>query len=181
MAEAHVKEDQSPDTDRRDFLYIATSAVAGIGAVISLWPFIDQMNPTANVQALATTEVDLSPIETGQTIKIVWQGKPVYVRHRTPVQIKAAQSATVDDLPDPETDTDRVQQDQWLVVVGICTHLGCIPVSDPDNLRGEFGGWFCPCHGSHYDDSGRIRKGPAPDNLAVPPYQFIEDNKILIG
>lgn len=181
MAEAHVKEDQSPDTDRRDFLYIATSAVAGIGAVISLWPFIDQMNPTANVQALATTEVDLSPIETGQTIKIVWQGKPVYVRHRTPVQIKAAQSATVDDLPNPETDTDRVQQDQWLVVVGICPHLGCIPVSDPDNLRGEFGGWFCPCHGSQFDDSGRIRKGPSPDNLAVPPYQFIEDNKILIG
>ncbi|TDI62720.1 MAG: ubiquinol-cytochrome c reductase iron-sulfur subunit [Alphaproteobacteria bacterium] len=181
MAEAHVEEDQSPDTDRRDFLYIATTAVAGIGAAISLWPFIDQMNPTANVQALATTEVDLSPIETGQTIKVVWQGKPVYVRHRTQEQIKAAQSAPVDDLPDPETDADRVQQDQWLIVVGICTHLGCIPVSDPDNLRGEFGGWFCPCHGSHYDDSGRIRKGPAPDNLAVPPYQFIDDNKILIG
>ncbi len=181
MAEARVEQGQDPEADRRDFLYIATTTVAGVGAALALWPFVDQMNPSANVQALATTEVDLSPIELGQTIKVVWQGKPIYIRHRTPEQVDRAQSVNVDDLPDPETDQDRVQQAEWLVIVGVCTHLGCIPESDPDNSRGDFNGWFCACHGSHYDGSGRIRKGPAPENLAVPPYVFIEDNKIMIG
>ena len=145
--------------------------------------FVDQMNAAANVAALSTTEVDLSPVEEGQTIKVVWQKKPVYIRHRTAAQIATEASVSEGDMPAPEADQDRVKdgKSQWLVVVGVCTHLGCIPLDDPENSQGEFGGWFCPCHGSHYDGSGRIRKGPAPENLPVPPYEFIEDNKIVIG
>ena len=181
MAESYVPETDGEETTRRDFLYIATTAAAGVGAAIVAWPFIDQMNAAANVAALSTTEVDLSPVEEGQTIKVVWQKKPVYIRHRTPTQIEAAEAVDVEALPDPEPDVDRIEKPEWLVVVGVCTHLGCIPLDDPENSQGEYGGWFCPCHGSHYDDSGRIRKGPAPDNLPVPPYQFIDDTKILIG
>jgi len=182
MAESYVPGTDGEDPNRRDFLYIATTAAAGVGAAMVAWPFIDQMNAAANVRALSTTEVDLSPVEEGQTIKVVWQKKPVYIRHRTPAQIEAAEAVDVEALPDPEADSDRAEQPKWLVVVGVCTHLGCIPLDDPENNQGgEYGGWFCPCHGSHYDDSGRIRKGPAPDNLPVPPYQFTEETKIVIG
>ena len=186
MAEAHAQPQVDDSPSRRDFLYIATTAAVGVGGLISLWPFVDQMNPSADVQALTTAEVDLAPIELGQTVKVVWQKKPVYIRRRTPEQIAAAEefdnnAQLLADLPDPQPDIDRVIKPEWLVVVGVCTHLGCIPDSDPDNLRGEFGGWFCPCHGSQYDDSGRIRKGPAPENLAVPPYTFTSDTTIRIG
>ncbi len=167
---------------RRDFLLIATSAVGAAGAALAAWPFIDTMNPAADTLALASTEVDLSAIEEGQAITVVWRGKPVFIRRRTPEEITAAESANLADLPDPEEDAKRVQKPEWLVAVGICTHLGCIPLGQKTNdKRGEFGGWFCPCHGSHYDTSGRIRKGPAPNNLMVPPYKFVEDTSIKIG
>ena len=167
---------------RRDFLLLATVAVGAVGAGIAVWPFVDSMNPAADTLALSTTEVDLDPIEVGQSITIVWQGKPVFIRRRTAAEIKIAEGVNLDDLPDPEADKDRVQKPEWLVMVGICTHLGCIPLGQKSGEpKGEFGGWFCPCHGSHYDTSGRIRKGPAPKNLLVPVYKFIEDAEILIG
>jgi ubiquinol-cytochrome c reductase iron-sulfur subunit len=140
------------------------------------------MNPSADVLALATVEVDLEPVQVGQRITVTWRGSPVFIDHRTPEQIAQAKADDLVDLKDPEPDGDRVIRDEWLIVVGICTHLGCIPkgqaVGDP---RGEFGGWFCPCHGSHYDTSGRIRKGPAPENLIVPRYAFLEGLQIRIG
>lgn len=140
------------------------------------------MNPARDTLAIATSDLDLEPIGVGQRITVVWQGKPVFIDHRTPEQIAAAQADDQADLPDPEPDSARVQQDEWLVVVGICTHLGCIPLGQKDSdPRGEYGGWFCPCHGSHYDTSGRIRKGPAPLNLVVPPYEFVESAKLRIG
>jgi ubiquinol-cytochrome c reductase iron-sulfur subunit len=146
------------------------------------WPFIDSMNPSAEVLALATTEVDLSPIEDGQSITVVWQGNPVFIRHRTAEEIAEAEAVDVADLPDPETDDKRIEKPEWLVVVGVCTHLGCVPKGQkPGEPKGQYGGWFCPCHGSHYDTSGRIRKGPAPKNLLVPPYVFLEDSLIKIG
>ncbi|MEE8189046.1 MAG: ubiquinol-cytochrome c reductase iron-sulfur subunit [Kiloniellales bacterium] len=167
---------------RRDFLYLLTGAMGAIGTGIVAWPFIHSMNPSAEVLALSSTEVDLSPIEEGMAITVVWQGKPVFIRRRTPEEIEDAGKVALDDLPDPESDKDRVQKPEWLVMVGICTHLGCIPkgqrAGDP---KGEFGGWFCPCHGSHYDTSGRIRKGPAPRNLDIPPYEFLDGNVIRIG
>ncbi|MEX0697006.1 MAG: ubiquinol-cytochrome c reductase iron-sulfur subunit [Dongiaceae bacterium] len=167
---------------RRDFLYLATAAVGGVGVAAVLWPFIDQMNPAADVLALASTEIDLSAVEVGQRITVVWRGKPVFIDRRTPEHIEQARNVDLGALPDPQADEERVQRPEWLVVVGICTHLGCIPqgqkVGDP---RGEFGGWFCTCHGSQYDFSGRIRKGPAPRNLEVPPYEFVEDSLIRIG
>jgi ubiquinol-cytochrome c reductase iron-sulfur subunit len=176
MADAQAA-GQTPEANRRDFLYIATSAVAGVGAAASLWPLIDQMNPAANIAALATIEVDLTPVEEGQTIKVKWQGKPVYIRHRSEAQIDEARAVPLEDLPVPESDEERVERPEWLVMIGVCTHLGCIPVSD----EGDYDGWFCPCHGSQFDGSGRIRQGPAPDNLLVPPYSFIDDTRILIG
>ncbi len=170
------------DVARRDFLMVAAGSVAGVGGACALWPLIDQMNPDASAKALASIEVDLSPIKDGQAITIMWRGKPIFIRKRTADDIKAAQEIPVSDLPDPEADTDRVQNDEWLVLIGICTHLGCIPRGQAaGDVHGDFGGWFCPCHGSHYDTSGRIRKGPAPKNLAVPPYKFLTDTKIKIG
>lgn len=172
----------SEETSRRDFLYLATGAMGAVGVGAVAWPFIDQMNPSAAVLALATTEVDLTPIEAGMGITAMWRSKPVFVRKRTEAEIEQAQSVEVDALPDPQPDTARVQQPEWLVVVGICTHLGCIPLGNkPSEPRGEFGGWFCPCHGSHYDTSGRIRKGPAPANLPVPTYTFVDDTTIQLG
>jgi ubiquinol-cytochrome c reductase iron-sulfur subunit len=183
MAESPTTSPDTPDDeDRRDFLVIATSTVGALGAGMAVWPLIDQMNPAADTLALSTTEVDLSPIEAGQSITVVWQGKPVFIRRRTAAEIKAARSVNLADLLDPEEDKARVKKPEWLVMVGVCTHLGCIPKGQKGTEpKGEFGGWFCPCHGSHYDTSGRIRKGPAPKNLPVPPYTFTNDKTVKIG
>lgn len=162
---------------RRDFLYIATGAVAAVGAAAAVWPLINQMSPDASTLALASTEVDISAIPEGQIVTIKWRGKPVFIRHRTKKEIDEAVNVNVAALPDPQTDAARVQKPQWLIVVGVCTHLGCIPMGH----AGEYDGWFCPCHGSVYDTSGRIRKGPAPRNLAVPGYAFLTDTKVKIG
>lgn len=164
-------------SSRRDILYIATGAAAAGAAGGMAWPLIAQMNPDASTLALASIEVDLSTIAEGQIVTVKWRGKPVFVRHRTADEIKAAEDVAVKELPDPEPDSKRVQKPEWLVVIGVCTHLGCIPTGK----EGEFNGWFCPCHGSTYDVSGRIRSGPAPTNLEVPPYAFIGDRKIKIG
>lgn len=167
---------------RRDFLLLATTAVGAIGAAAAIWPLVDQMNPSADVLALSSTEVDLSPIEMGQRVTVSWRGKPVFIDHRTEEQIQAARDVNVEELRDPQPDSARVQRPEWLIMVGVCTHLGCIPKGQAaGDSRGDFGGWFCPCHGSHYDTSGRIRKGPAPLNLAVPEYAFIEDMLVRIG
>jgi ubiquinol-cytochrome c reductase iron-sulfur subunit len=165
------------DVSRRNFLYVATGAVGAVGAVNAVWPLIDQMNPSADVLAVSTIEVDLSAIVEGQTSKFLFLGAPVFVRHRTAEEIARAEKEDNEELKDPEKDADRVQKKQWLVMSGVCTHLGCIPIDQ----KGEFGGWFCPCHGSHYDISGRIRKGPAPKNLPIPKYEFLDDNTIKIG
>ena len=188
------------ETNRRDFLYIATGAVGAVGAALAVWPFINQMNPDASVLALASVEVDLAPIAEGQEITIKWRGNPVFIRHRLAAEIEAAKKVAVTDLKDPlarnanlpdsdqATDANRVVggKEQYLVMMGVCTHLGCVPIGN----EGEYavvegnvkhGGWFCPCHGSMYDTAGRIRKGPAPENLAVPQYAYLSDTKIRIG
>jgi ubiquinol-cytochrome c reductase iron-sulfur subunit len=165
---------------RRDFLFVATGAVAAVGAAATVWPLVSQMNPDAStIAAGAPIEVDLTPIAVGQDIKVFWRGKPIYISHRTKKQIEEARKVPVASLPDPQSDESRVKagHDQWLVVIGICTHLGCIPIAH----EGAYDGFFCPCHGSVYDTSGRIRQGPAPSNLAVPPYAFVSDTKIQIG
>jgi ubiquinol-cytochrome c reductase iron-sulfur subunit len=167
---------------RRDFLYVSTAAFGAVGSAFAVWPLIDQMNPAADTLALSTTEVDLEPIEEGQSITVVWRGKPVFVRHRTQGEIESAVRDDTALLIHQETDASRVKKAKWLIMVGVCTHLGCIPLGQKTSeAKGEYGGWFCPCHGSHYDTSGRIRKGPAPTNLEVPEYAFIDDNKIKIG
>jgi ubiquinol-cytochrome c reductase iron-sulfur subunit len=169
---------------RRDFLYLVAGGFGAVGAGAALWPFIHSMNPAADVLALASTEVDLAPIQSGQRITVTWRGKPVFIDHRTAEQIKAARDVAPTALPDPEADQKRVKsgKDQWLVVLGVCTHLGCVPLGQKTGeSKGDFGGWFCPCHGSHYDTSGRIRKGPAPKNLPVPDFTFVNDTLIRIG
>ena len=167
---------------RRDFLQLATGAFAAVGVAAFAWPFIQQMNPAADTLALATIEVDISKIEVGQAIKVKWRGKPVFIRHRTKAEIDAAKAAIAEEMIDPEDDAARVKKAQWLVLVGVCTHLGCIPLgTSQGETKGEFNGWFCPCHGSHYDTSGRIRKGPAPRNLEVPEYAFVSENVVKIG
>jgi ubiquinol-cytochrome c reductase iron-sulfur subunit len=169
---------------RRDFITLAAGTFAAVGGAISLWPFIQQMNPDASTQALASIEVDLAPLKPGQAITVMWRGKPIFVRDRTQDEIKAAETVPLRELPDPQSDTDRIKKGHanFLVLIGICTHLGCIPKGqNMADARGDYGGWFCPCHGSHYDTSGRIRKGPAPRNLEVPPYEFVSDTKIKIG
>lgn len=176
MAETHEGD------SRRDFLVITTTAVGAVGAACVAWPFIDQMNPAADTLALASIEFDVSTVAEGQAVTLTWRGKPVFVRHRTPAEIEEAEAVPLDELRDPETDSERAIKPEYLVMVGVCTHLGCVPlgqsVSDP---KGDYGGWFCPCHGSHYDTSGRIRVGPAPLNLTVPEYQYISDTVIRIG
>lgn len=167
----------SEEPTRRDFLYLATGAFAAVGAANVVWPLIDQMNPDASVKALASIEIDLSAIDIGQSITVSWRGKPVFIRRRTQDEIAEARSVAFDTLPDPQGDETRVTKEEWLVMVGICTHLGCVPLGQ----SGDFNGWFCPCHGSHYDTSGRIRKGPAPKNLEIPPYEFVGNTRIKIG
>jgi ubiquinol-cytochrome c reductase iron-sulfur subunit len=174
---------------RRDFLYIATGAVGAVGAAFAAWPFIDQMNPSASVLALSTIEIDISSVPVGQQVLFKYRGHPLFVRRRTPKEIAEARAVNVDELPDPDsrnknlpdgapaTDANRVEKPEWLVLVGVCTHLGCTPTV----LEGDYGGWLCHCHGSQYDTAGRIRKGPAPQNLEVPQYAFISPTKLKIG
>jgi ubiquinol-cytochrome c reductase iron-sulfur subunit len=183
-----------PEPTRRDFLYIATGAVAAVGGAFAAWPFFDQMNPTSAVLALASIEVDISSIQVGQQVVFKWRGHPLFVRRRTPKEIAQARAVQLSDLIDPvarnanlpddaqATDANRGAKAEWLVLVGVCTHLGCTPtVSTPQTPQGDYGGWLCHCHGSQYDTAGRIRKGPAPQNLAVPPYSFLSPTKIKVG
>lgn len=167
------------EPSRRDFLYIATGAVGAVGVASAVWPFIDQMNPDASALALASTEVDISAVAPGQIITVKWRGKPVFVRNRTDEEMKKLAAMDVKSLRDPQTDAARVKKghENMLIVVGVCTHLGCVPLGH----QGEFDGWFCPCHGSVYDASGRIHAGPAPLNLPVPPYEFLSDKVVKIG
>jgi ubiquinol-cytochrome c reductase iron-sulfur subunit len=171
--------DPHADPSRRDFIHIAASAAA-VGAVVGVaWPLIDQMNPAGDTLALASIEFDLSKVADGQQVVVKWRGKPLFVRNRTPAEIQKAVATPMSELRDPQTDEERHKagKPQWLVLVGTCTHLGCVPTFG----GGDYGGWFCPCHGSHYDTSGRIRKGPAPRNLEVPTYAFLSDTKVKIG
>ncbi len=161
---------------------MTAAAFGAVGAGAVAWPIIQSMNPAADTLAMSTTEVDLTPIQPGQAITVMWRGKPVFVRRRTPEEIGEAEKVNVAELRDKQTDESRVKKPEWLIVVGVCTHLGCVPVGQkPVENRGDFGGWFCPCHGSHYDTSGRIRKGPAPTNLEVPTYTFLSDTLVRIG
>ena len=162
---------------RREFIFTATYAVGAVGVGATIWPLIDQMNPDASVKALASTEVDVSNVEKGQSITVLWRGIPVFIRRRTDEEIAEARDVNLEELKHPEKDEDRAKDPEWLVMLGVCTHLGCVPLGD----KGEYGGWFCPCHGSHYDTSGRIRKGPAPTNMEVPKYEFVNSNTIKIG
>lgn len=168
--------------ERRDFLYVATGAAGAVTVGAATWPLIDALNPSRDVAALATVDIDISGIESGMRVTFKWRGKPIFVDRRTPKQIARALADDNADLRDPQVDADRTQRSEWLVVIGVCTHLGCIPLgqSTGDPLGG-WGGWFCACHGSHYDTSGRIRKGPAPRNLEVPPYRFVSDTLLRIG
>jgi len=175
MAENH-------DNKRRDFLQLSTITIGAVGTAAFLWPFLKSMNPAEDTLALGTTEVDISAIQEGQSITVKWRGKPVFIRKRTKDEIAEAKEVNFTDLKDPEQDIDRVKKEEWLVLVGVCTHLGCVPLGQKfTDKKGEYNGWYCPCHGSHYDTSGRIRKGPAPKNLPVPPYSFLNDTTIKIG
>ena len=177
------------DTTRRDFLYIATGAVAAGGVVMAAWPFINQMNPSAAVLALASIEVDISSVQPGQQVTVKYRGHPLFVRRRTPKEINTARAVNVAELPDPfarnanlpddapATDANREYKAEWLILIGVCTHLGCTPTV----FEGDYGGWLCHCHGSQYDTAGRIRKGPAPQNLAVPTYAFLSDTRVKVG
>jgi ubiquinol-cytochrome c reductase iron-sulfur subunit len=190
LASSFDVEDQAQPT-RRDFLYIATGAMAAVGAAAVAWPLIDQMNPDAAALALASIEVDVSSLEEGMSLTVMWRGKPVFIRNRTPQEIEDAKAVPVSQLPDPlarnanlaadapATDENRgvAGREGWLVQIGICTHLGCVPLGQ----QGAYGGYFCPCHGSVYDTAGRIRQGPAPENLHIPVYSFLTDTRLKIG
>ncbi|MCT7374794.1 ubiquinol-cytochrome c reductase iron-sulfur subunit [Chelativorans salis] len=182
----------STEHTRRDFLYVATGVAGAVGAAGAIWPFIDQMRPDASTRALASIQVDVSAVEPGMSLTVKWRGQPVFIRNRTEQEIEAARQVALEDLKDPiarndnlpadapATDIDRSAgegRENWLVMIGICTHLGCVPLGQ----AGDFGGWFCPCHGSHYDTAGRVRKGPAPENMAVPTFEFISDTVVQIG
>jgi len=183
--------DSHGEGTRREFLYVATGTAGAVAAGAAVWPLIDQMNPSADVLALASIEVDISGVETGTQITAKWRGKPVFIRRRTAEEIEAARAVPLEDLKDRSAenvnkpgadaeDQNRAldESGEWLVMIGVCTHLGCVPIG---NGAGDFGGWFCPCHGSHYDTSGRIRKGPAPENLAIPQVAFVSDTVIKLG
>ena len=188
MASSSIPAGAHGDPTRRDFLMVATGALAGVGAVAVAWPFINNLNPAADTLALSSIEVNVKAIAVGQAITVKWRGKPVFIRHRTPEEIKEAEEVPLSELRDPATDKSRVTDSakkvrpEWLIVVGVCTHLGCVPLGTKQgDPRGEYDGWFCPCHGSMYDTSGRIRRGPAPKNLAVPEYLFSSDTLVKIG
>lgn len=168
------------NSTRRDFIVLSASALVGIGAAVSAWPFVASMNPSASTLAVATKEVNIAPIQEGQTLKVLWQGKPIFIRRRSEDEVKEAQSVDISTLLDPQTDQARTKpgKEKWLVLIAICTHLGCVPISETGTNHGKF---FCPCHGSRYDTSGRVTKGPAPKNLAVPDYYFVNDDVIIIG
>ena len=168
---------KKPDNKRRDFLQLSTLTLGAVGTGAFIWPFLKSMSPAEDTLAAGSTEVDISSIEEGQSITIKWRGKPVFIKKRTKEEIASAKMVQASDLRDPQDDADRVQKEEWLILVGVCTHLGCVPLSD----KGDFNGWFCPCHGSHYDVSGRIRKGPAPKNMEIPKYEFVDSNTIKIG
>ena len=173
---------KKPNNNRRDFLQLSTLTLGGIGTAAFIWPFIKSMSPAEDTLAAGSTEVDISMIEEGQSVTIKWRGKPVFIKKRTKEEIEAAKMVHASDLRDPQDDADRVQKEEWLVLVGVCTHLGCVPLGQKlSDMKGDYDGWYCPCHGSHYDTSGRIRKGPAPTNLDVPPYSFLNDTTIKIG
>jgi ubiquinol-cytochrome c reductase iron-sulfur subunit len=188
---AVVAEIASSAPTRRDFLYIATGAVGAVGLGAAIWPFISQMNPDASTLALSTVEVDVSQVAEGQSITVKWRGKPVFIRHRTAQEISEAKAVALDQLIDPiarngnlpaeapATDENRSAKgkEPWLVMIGICTHLGCVPLGQ----QGDYDGWFCPCHGSQYDSAGRVRHGPAPENMHIPAYEFISDTTVRIG
>ncbi len=194
------------DPTRRDVILVGAGAFAAIGGAAMLWPLLDQMNPDASTLSLATIEVDLAPIEEGQAITVMWRGKPIFIRNRTAGEVEDAKAVDMDELIDklarnanladdaPATDANRSavaesgedgaaqDRERWLVMIGICTHLGCIPQGQrPGVYKGEYGGWYCPCHNSQYDTAGRIRFGPAPENMYIPPYSFLSDTKIQIG
>jgi ubiquinol-cytochrome c reductase iron-sulfur subunit len=167
---------------RRDFLNLLSNSLVVFGTAAVAWPIISSLNPSQDVLALSSIEVDLSQIEVGQAITVKWRGKPVFIRRRTPQEIKSAEDVDLGNLRDPQPDSARVKKPEWLILVGVCTHLGCVPQGQkPSEPRGQFGGWFCPCHGSEYDTSGRIRRGPAPLNLEVPQYTFESDTLVKIG
>ena len=168
---------QEDKKNRRDFLFTASYTVGAVGLGATIWPLIHQMNPDESVKALATTEVDVSQVAPGKSITVLWRGKPVFIKRRTPEEIAEVRAVDLKDLKDPQKDEDRAKNPEWLVMIGVCTHLGCVPLAD----KGDFKGWFCPCHGSHYDGSGRIRKGPAPVNMEIPQYEFVDSNTIKIG
>ena len=170
------------DTEKRDFLFLTTGGLAIAGGALTAWSLINTMNPAKDVLALSSTEVDLTPIEEGQALTVMWRGKPVFIKHRTQIEIQEARDVDINALKHKDLDETRVKNPNWLVVLGVCTHLGCVPLGQKvGDVKGDFGGWFCPCHGSHYDTSGRIRKGPAPLNLEVPPYEFVSEEIIRIG
>jgi len=188
MASSSIPADAHGDPTRRDFLMVATGALAAVGGIATAWPFIDNLNPAADTLALSSVEVDVKAIAVGQAITVKWRGKPVFIRHRTPEEIKEADAVKLVDLPDPQTDNSRVTdtakkvRPEWLIQIGVCTHLGCVPLGNKaGDPKGPFGGWFCPCHGSAYDTSGRIRQGPAPKNLEIPPYLFTSDTLVRVG
>ena len=170
---------EKPDSKKRDFLQLSTLSIGAVGTAAFIWPFLKSMSPAEDTLALGTTEVDVSSIEEGQSVTVKWRGKPVFLKRRTQEEIAEARAVSLSDLPDPQKDEERVKdgKDEWLVMLGVCTHLGCVPLKD----KGDYNGWFCPCHGSHYDSSGRIRKGPAPKNLEIPKYEFVNTNTIKIG
>ena len=172
-----MSDSDKKNPNRRDFIITATTTAGVVGVGAAVWPLVDQMNPDASVKALASTEVDVSNVKPGQSITVLWRGKPVFIKRRTKIEIDEARNVNIKELKHPETDEVRAKNPEWLVMVGICTHLGCVPLTD----KGDYNGWFCPCHGSHYDTSGRIRKGPAPTNLEVPKYEFVNSNTIKIG
>ena len=184
--ETNIQQDHASSDNkiknRRDFLYLSSITVGAVGVAAFMWPFIKSMNPAEDTLALGTTEVDISNVNEGQSITVKWRGMPVFIRKRTQEEIDEANNVDIASLRDPMEDGERVQKPEWLILVGVCTHLGCVPLGQKaTDTKGEYNGWFCPCHGSHYDTSGRVRKGPAPDNLAVPPYTFISETKIIIG